>query len=1181
MAKRPQYGQTWWGKQWLNALDNIDYSNRLPRGKTYANKGAVQDFEINNHLIKAKVQGSQRKPYQQNISLQAFSKQEKEIIIKTVAENKSVLAALLSRQIPKELDKLLSEQGIQLFPKDWRSLNMDCSCPDWAVPCKHLAAVVYLIANEIDKNPFNLFELRGLSLLKELEKREILSLNSKQEEHFKFNNFILPSQPLPYTGNVSLEEFNQLSFVLPQESSDSLYQLLEETTLFYSDSDFKKVLHKLYKTTERSLIRQLNTNKEEIDSSLHKLLLANNKIQLSLNLEGYCSNVYLYNNKAENRETLFDSKFKNTSKVLALLESTSWEELGAYPKEWIAIYAVYCFAKNLVMTHNYMPRLIKVGSKYRVQWIPADIHTEVRKVQDELLAFCPDDLLLWQQTKETEQTFSRIEQLRTLCDVFVGEWIASANSDSCYAKRENDQKVLSCFIKRQAIRFNNLGEKESPSSIQLWLNKFYLKHKRYVPLLRVEEAKHGFFIKVQMEDTENKEKLPVDWNRFLSQKAYQDYQIGAIQDIQSLVHYLPELSQILQKEPKINLYFSEAVFEDVFFRVLPMLQLLGISVLLPKALRRILFPKLSMSISKSGNETGANFMTLSEMLTFDWRIALGDQLLTAEEFRKLVAQKSGLVKLQNQYVQIDPKELQKLLKQLEAAPSLKAQDLMQAALAGNYQGASVLVGKKVQETLEEIRKVQEVSLPKGLRATLRPYQHSGFSWLYKNAQLGMGAILADDMGLGKTLQVITLILKFKEEKLLEKKKALIIVPTSLLTNWQKEVEKFAPELEVAIYHGPKRSIPESFDLLVTSYGVLRSDAKLLKKLKWHLTVIDEAQHIKNVTTVQTKMVKSIKADNYIAMSGTPVENRLSEYWSIMDFANKGYLGTLTKFTNNFAKPIQQNHDKERLETFRTIMSPFILRRLKSDRSIIQDLPEKIETDYYTSLEKEQAAVYENLVKNTLKDINKAEGIARKGLVLSLMTALKQICNHPYQYLKKGDSSPNLSGKANLLFSLLDNIKVKQEKVLIFTQYKQTGSLMVEWIEQAYGRTPLFLHGGNSRQQRDAMVEDFQNNHQDTIFILSLKAGGTGLNLTAANHVIHYDLWWNPAVEAQATDRAYRIGQQKNVLVHRLLSEGTLEEKIDVMLKAKKELANLTVSTGEQWLGDLSNDELQNLVKLNK
>lgn len=1181
MAKRTQYGQTWWGKQWLNALVNIDYSNRLPRGRTYANKGAVMGFSIASHLIAAKVQGSQRKPYEQDISLQPFTEQEKELIIETVADNMVVLAALLSRQIPKELDQLLQKQGIQLFPSDWRDLNMHCSCPDWAVPCKHLAAVVYLIANEIDKNPFNLFELRGLSLLDELEKRDILSLDNKKETYFKFDNFVPPASMPSYLGKVSLDEFDQLSFSLPQENSNTLFQLLDDITLFYSDSDFKKVLDKLYKTTERSLIKQLNSTKEEADDALHKSLVSSNQIQLVLNKEGYCDTIHLFNPKTAQEETLFSVNTKNTPKLIALLESTTWGSLGAYPKEWIAIYAVYCFVKNLVMTHNYMPRLIEVGKKYRIQWIPADISTEVKKAQEALLAFCPDNLLLWENTKETTSRFTRVEQLRALCDLFIGEWVYAANDDWCSAKRKNDQKVLSCFIRRLPIFFNNIGEQETPSSLQLWLKKFYLKHKRYVPLLRVEEAKKGFSLNLQMEDSQNKEKLPIHWHSFLTKKAYKAHRLDAVQDIQSLVHYLPSLSDLLQKEPKPNLYFSENDFEDVFFRVMPLLQLLGISVLLPKSLRRILFPKLSMSISKNGNETSANFMMVSDMLTFDWRVAIGDQLLTAEEFRALVAQKSGLVKLQNQYVHIDPKELQKLLKQLEASPSLKAQDLMQAALSENYQGASVLVGKKVQETLAEIRQIKEIALPKGLQATLRPYQHSGYSWLYKNAQLGMGAILADDMGLGKTLQVITLLLKFKEEQLLEKKKALIIVPTSLLTNWQKEVEKFAPKLEVAIYHGPKRSIPTTFDLLVTSYGVLRSDAKLLKQRKWYLTVIDEAQHIKNVSTVQTKMVKSIKADNYIAMSGTPVENRLSEYWSIMDFANKGYLGTLSKFNTNFAKPIQQNHDKKRLETFRTITSPFILRRLKSDRSIIQDLPEKIETDYYTSLEKEQAAVYENLVKNTLKDINKAAGIARKGLVLSLMTALKQICNHPYQYLKKGDSSPNLSGKATALFNLLDNIKEKQEKVLIFTQYKQTGNLMVKWIEDAYGRTPLFLHGGNSRKQRDAMVEDFQNNHQDTIFILSLKAGGTGLNLTAANHVIHYDLWWNPAVEAQATDRAYRIGQEKNVLVHRLLSEGTLEEKIDAMLKAKKELANLAVSTGEKWLGDLSNDELQNLVKLNK
>jgi SNF2 family DNA or RNA helicase len=525
--------------------------------------------------------------------------------------------------------------------------------------------------------------------------------------------------------------------------------------------------------------------------------------------------------------------------------------------------------------------------------------------------------------------------------------------------------------------------------------------------------------------------------------------------------------------------------------------------------------------------------------------------------------------------------LQRLLKQLTAEAKLAGSDLLQAALSGKYKGASILVDKQVQKALNDLKKVKEVPLPKGLQATLRPYQHSGYSWLYKNAQLGMGSILADDMGLGKTLQVITLLLKFKEEGVFDKKKALVAVPTSLLTNWQKEIQKFAPTLNAAVYHGPNRSIPTEFDILITTYGVLRSDQKILAKWKWQIMTIDEAQNIKNVTTLQTKAVKAIKADIYVAMSGTPVENRLSEYWSIMDFSNKGYLGSLSKFTENFAVPIQKHNDQEQLESFRLITAPFILRRLKSDKSIIKDLPEKIENDYYTSLEPEQAAVYEGLVQSALKEIALSDGIQRKGMVLTMMMGLKQICNHPYQYLKKGSKNPMESGKANALFELLDNIQAQQEKTLIFTQYKETGKLLSGWIEARYGRAPLFLHGGNSRKQRDEMVESFQNNRQDSIFILSLKAGGTGLNLTAANHVVHYDLWWNPAVEAQATDRAYRIGQQKNVMVYRLLSEGTLEERIDEMLQAKKELANLTVQTGETWLGDLSNQDLENLVKLGR
>ena len=315
------------------------------------------------------------------------------------------------------------------------------------------------------------------------------------------------------------------------------------------------------------------------------------------------------------------------------------------------------------------------------------------------------------------------------------------------------------------------------------------------------------------------------------------------------------------------------------------------------------------------------------------------------------------------------------------------------------------------------------------------------------------------------------------------------------------------------------------------------------------------------------------------MSGTPVENRLSEFWSILDFTYKGYLGGLTKFVQEFAKPIQLERNLEQLNTFKKITAPFMIRRLKTDKTIISDLPSKIEQNNYCTLVSKQTALYESVIKQTLSDIENAEGIARKGLVLKLMIALKQVGNHPAQYLQKYEKDPNLSGKTQLLLQILENIHENQEKTIIFTQFKVMGEMLTEFIQNHFGKKPLFLHGGTSRKQRDEMVERFQNQRLDTIFILSLKAGGTGLNLTAANHVIHYDLWWNPAVESQATDRAFRIGQQKNVMVYRLINQGTIEEKIDTMIQEKRAIADMSVQTGETWIGDLSNDELKQLVKL--
>ena len=451
-------------------------------------------------------------------------------------------------------------------------------------------------------------------------------------------------------------------------------------------------------------------------------------------------------------------------------------------------------------------------------------------------------------------------------------------------------------------------------------------------------------------------------------------------------------------------------------------------------------------------------------------------------------------------------------------------------------------------------------------------------------RIGFGSIIADDMGLGKTLQVITLLQRMKDEGMLKEKRVLIVVPTGLITNWQAELQRFAPQLIVFTYHGPQRSLKGfDSDILLTTYGVLRSDITKLKKLPWRVAVIDEAQNIKNADTAQSKAVRSIPADTHIAMSGTPVENRLSEFWSIMDFCNSGYLGTANSFKADYANPIQRQGDEHMAERFRRITAPFLMRRLKTDKSIISDLPDKIEQNELALLTESQAALYHETLQNAMQAIEEVETtdqqslFTRQGLVLQMILALKQICNHPALFLKNGNFDPELSGKTEMLLSLLESIVESGQKVLVFTQFREMGDMLSQMIEQRLGERPLFLHGGCNIKQRQEMVERFQNNPRtDRIFLLSLKAAGTGLNLTAASHVIHYDLWWNPAVEAQATDRAYRIGQHQNVLVHRFITQNTFEERIDKMIQDKRHLADMTVATGESWIGKLSNKELREL-----
>ena len=487
--------------------------------------------------------------------------------------------------------------------------------------------------------------------------------------------------------------------------------------------------------------------------------------------------------------------------------------------------------------------------------------------------------------------------------------------------------------------------------------------------------------------------------------------------------------------------------------------------------------------------------------------------------------------------------------------------------------------------------VRPVPPSAGFSGVLRPYQVRGYSWLFYLRQRGLGACLADDMGLGKTIQTLALIQRDWEESVSGRawRPVLLVCPTSVVNNWQKEAARFVPGLPVMVHHGANRKRGLAFvkagrnqAIVVSSYSLLQRDLEQLSKVDWAGIVLDEAQNIKNPETKQARAARMLRSDYRVALTGTPVENSVGDLWSIMEFLDPGLLGTREQFKREFFIPIQAGGDPEAAERLRRITSPFVLRRLKTDKTVIADLPEKMEAKVFCTLTREQASLYTAVLKEAEDALEAADGIQRKGVILGTLSKLKQVCNHPAQFLGDNSAIPGRSGKLARLTEMLEEVLAVGDRALIFTQFAEMGEILRRYLQEMFGREVLFLHGRVSRQRRDRMVERFQSGGDgSSIFILSLKAGGTGLNLTRANHVFHFDRWWNPAVENQATDRAFRIGQAQNVQVHKFICAGTLEEKIDEMIERKRAVADEVIGTGEGWLTRLSNQELREIFALRR
>ncbi len=589
-------------------------------------------------------------------------------------------------------------------------------------------------------------------------------------------------------------------------------------------------------------------------------------------------------------------------------------------------------------------------------------------------------------------------------------------------------------------------------------------------------------------------------------------------------------------------------------------------------------------------------LDMNSLVSFDWKLALGDQNITLDELRELADEKAPLVNMHGRWIETGSEEIRRTVDFVTENETATVRDavMMKIGAGTAPEWADLEISgssddNRIAGMMGMLRGddavMDQLPQPEGFKGTLRPYQLYGYSWLSFLQGIGMGGCLADDMGLGKTVQVLALIQQYMLEG--GRQPILLVCPTSVMDNWKREAARFAPGISVAIHHGADRKSGDAFakeaagyDMMVSSYGLVQRDIDSIGKVMWGGVVLDEAQNIKNADTRQARAVRTLDAGFRFALTGTPVENNVGDIWSIMEFLNPGLLGTRAEFKRNFFAPIQTRRDATATETLRRIVSPFMLRRLKTDRSVISDLPEKMETNTYCSLTREQASLYAAVLKDLEERISSAEGIQRKGLILAALTKLKQICNHPAHFLKDGSAIPDRSGKLSRLTEMLEEATESGDQALIFTQFVEMGEILRQHIRKTTGREVPFLHGGTSRGQREAMVEGFQDGRSG-VLVVSLKAGGTGLNLTAANHVFHFDRWWNPAVEDQATDRAFRIGQERNVQVHKMVCSGTLEERIDEMIRRKKEISDEVIGTGEGWLTSLSDDDIRKVLSLSR
>ena len=1175
-------GTNWWSQQWLRALEALDHYGRLPRGKTYFNKGKVlkAGLDPDTLTLHGIVDGSAYTPYETSIQLQPLPKEDEDRLVAAIAERPRLLAKLLKGEVPEELGRLCEELNIKLFPDSWKFMTMSCTCPDVAVPCKHIAATYFTLIRTMDIDPFWVFYCRGINLPERLKDLGIdldAAESSKDLSWLDYWHNDLFDKPEPFK-----ESLKELPYYQLTNQSQAL------TSLFVTAPDAKQSwLKRRWWVKQYRKISEGARSRRSSPHTWREFLSDNGMSENALPVLTIDETGFVWQLK-DGRKKLHPLNDANAAAFLdsLLCRQVFPESTSSTMRFWVSLREL---AQQLLEKGALLPGLVRLTRKdmegVQLAWFPAiQIETVARFLSSFEHALESDRRAVAPYFNFGENAvFSRHEP----GEVFVALAAMLSTLASQFLEltlTEQRDKVLTTSLLYRDFMASGV----QADTIRQWrtlLQPFSFEHKTldFTPVITVRSLPQGQLSinlgiqeKSTAEGDESKESKPILYKKILTEPAYESRRYATISLFESLGQVCHDIMPIVESGGQ-PARLERSDLTEFLFESVPALKLMGVTVMLPKRLQKLLRPKL-MSEVKSPRG-GVSLLSRDAVTEYDWRLSIGGKEISQEEFEALCQHVGEVIPWNEDFVYLDAELIESMKAALEAPQEISKIDLLKASMTGEFMGFETKLSGNILKEIKRINQVKELPAPKSLNAKLRPYQERGFAWLAKNVELGVGSLIADDMGLGKTLQVISLMLSLKEKDDL-KTPVLAILPTTLIANWEKELKKFAPTLSFHVYHGQGRVMNRNCDVVLTSYGTARRDATKLAKTPWRLLILDEAQAVKNPDSETVKALHRLKAGNVVAMTGTPVENRLMEYWSIFSFVEPALLGDAKTFSDRYAQRIEQEHDPKVAEEFKQLTSPFMLRRLKTDKSIINDLPEKTVNDHYVPLRPEQAALYSQTLDETLRLLDSSEnGGKKQALVLGLMTKLKQICNSPSQF--QGTTPPVApdSGKGEALMDLLDSAREAGRKVLIFTQFREMGERLQTWIENATGQRPDFLHGGVSLAGRTKMVERFQNDESVPVMIVSLKAGGTGLNLVAATVVVHYDLWWNPAVENQATDRAYRIGQKEAVDVYRFITSGTFEEKINDLLQAKSTLANLTVGVGESWLGDLSTDDLKSLLRL--